>query len=208
MTAVAKEGVLKVGEEYRVECIHTRPWYYPHEMLWLPVFGPIHADCADSGASPDIVDRYHMHVDMRFITGIEMGKMGFTELSQGAVAIGPDKGWKVGGLPTKNRTIYLTTRLPARPIGAHITVTSRWETRRCLRQWTNVTPDNSEGRKRFEERYKLCTVDLEKPRCPHQGFDLSVVEPRLINGRLVRVCPGHVLGWCAQTGKLVPRHNS
>ena len=206
MASVAEEGVLKIGEDYLVECVRTSPWRHPGEHLWLPVFGPVHADCADSGAPPEIVGRYHLHVDMRFMTGIELGKMGFGELTQGAVAIGPNYGWKVGELPTRRKVIRLSTR--PTPDGEHITVTARWETRKCLRQWSNMTPDNTEGRKRFEERYKLCTVDLDKPRCPHQGFDLSVVEPRLINGRLVRVCPGHVLGWCDQTGKLVPRHNS
>jgi len=54
------------------------------------------------------------------------------------------------------------------------------------------------------EKYRDCK--LTNHRCPHQGLDLSTIDPVMVEGRRQIVCPGHLLKWCADSGKmLVPK---
>ena len=187
MTEVSKRQTkpLKVGRMYRIECVKTIPWSDKSRKLWLPLFGTIHADDEDTGAIKEIVDNLHLHLDMRFLETEELQLMNLDTRTQGAVTVGPKFGFHKDIL--KDRKVRVTTR---------------WETRKCIRQWDNVVPYNSEGRQRFEAKYKDHQINLDVPVCPHQGLDLSTVESK----DDTIICPGHCLVWSKKTGRLVPHH--
>ena len=189
--AITQKKPLIIGKTYLIECVRCSP-FGNSIKLWLPLFGTIHADDEDTGAMKEIVDRYHIHIDMRFITSEEMDLMNFHEWTQGALSICPKFGYK--------RNDPIAKRIMSK-ISAYSLVTKR-ETRKCLRQWNNLPPSKSAGRRRFEKKFSKHKIDVRNPVCPHQGLDLSQIEPDC-NGMIV--CPGHVLGWCNKTGKLIPR---
>lgn len=146
--------------------------------FYIPLFGPVHSDGPETGALPDQVYRRHIHFDMRFVTDKELERMKIWS-------------WQL--------IVYNLNVTETHPC-------TRWEARKCLRQWDNMSPPDSPERKQFEKNYSKCQIDLANPVCPHQKFDLKTIEPREINGHKVIICPGHLLGWCAKTGNLVPRN--
>jgi hypothetical protein len=174
--AIDCTGPLKVGKWYEVECVQCN-FRDTGDTLFLPLMGSIHSDDEDVNNTERLTNVPHLHLDMRFLNKRELKLMGF-------------KPWNFGACFAEAGQKMLT----------------RWERRRCLRQWAIGVPENNERRQRFEQRYSKFTLDLKNPVCPHQKFNLSTVRPIIIDGRPVLICPGHQLGWCAQTGKLVPRH--
>lgn len=183
---------LEVGEMYRVQCIRVKPDFV-NIKLWIPIVGERHADHLETGFPADFLDPNrpdyslpHIHVDMRFLTKKEMEMMGFSETVAGAVRC-------IADVEIRNDD----------PVDIFY-VPGKIKHRRCLRQWQTLKVTNFDWnaklRVQFERKYQNHQINPKCPTCPHQGFDLSTVEPDEL-GR--RICPGHRLIW-SKKGKLIP----
>lgn len=172
---------LKIGKIYWVQCIKTSP-DSGGPKIWIPIYGTIHADEANTGASLDIIGVPHIHVDMRFLDSEELHVMNFSLNDSGAIRV---------NIPKK--------MIP------NAVMTLKWEPRKCRRQWGAWSGPNLKSplRKSFEKQYKNCRGCKT---CPHQNFDLTTVKATTVDGKKVKICPGHNLAWDAITGELVPRN--
>lgn len=129
------------------------------------------------GHDGDIADSpFHYHLDARFISDLEYRKI---------LGTTPDL---IIGVRSKETKIMSVT---------------------CYRKFipplqTIFDEKQHEAYQKLENlcKNRICQGDF----CPHQGTDLTSVEPIEVDGKIIRVCPSHGLQW-EKTGSMLPRKN-
>jgi hypothetical protein len=215
---------LVVGKKYWVECVNANT-LSEKDPVWMPIFGTIHAD--EKIIAGNNADKLHIHIDMRFITPHERKLLSaYFEWMTFAIYIKYNhKPAYINQLPHKCNYHLCDINKKCDIPDPAIHIPMSWEYRKCLTQWNVISikkeadylkelkilrefkDEIKQERKNridnFESKYNKCIVDMDNPVCPHQKFNLSTVEPTIINGKQVIVCPGHKLKWCAESGKIV-----
>jgi hypothetical protein len=78
----------------------------------------------------------------------------------------------------------------------------------CKREMPSFPATANDVFARFEAKYQKLCINPDKPVCPHRGVDLRTAPIEIIDGKAVLICPGHGLGWDAETGVNVARHGT
>lgn len=172
------ETPLVVGEKYIVTCITPGP-YVPIERCF-PIIGNIHSDDELAAGGNKEASKRHIHLDVRFIFDDVFKEFNFIN-EQFAYFIDVD-------------TITINDFLQGHTKDLIL---------ECRRQYSYINPTLMPYRDLFEDQYAHCKVDCNI--CPHRKTDLSNIKPITINGKLVKVCPLHLLTWSCETGKMVKR---
>lgn len=182
---------LVTARRYRRPCIRAK--WLDLKTQWLPVIGSIHSD-------PDHVraDFLHAHIDYRFLTQKTrdhlIEKM---EESNQILKINPIHSLPISvvwPLDVAKPIQISDDRLEHIPENSWLKVQSR--------QYLGPFPEYPEHivpwHRALSEAYADHT--LVNAICPHQGTDLSGIEP---DQEGVITCPLHGLKWRARTGRIV-----
>jgi hypothetical protein len=158
----------------------VRPFKVNKEMF-LPMFGVPHIDGPEVDQNEVTYGNYHFHTDFRFMTLEEIDCMS----SQSSSLI-KFEGRSLRADDVEDRDFYIQLT---------------WFPRIYARKWGGLIHPSLA----LEEKFSRCRLPPGAKICPHQGFDLTTIEPVEIDGKMRIICPGHSLNWDADTGKHVPQ---
>jgi hypothetical protein len=168
-----------IGQSYSVPCVFMTS-NATYGTGWIPVLSPAHSD-------PEIgVPGQHYHPDFRFVPQEMFDR---AESLRGERKVG-DVVWtndssavELREMECLRKPLIFPAQNPHRKEeGARASFPLHWED--------------------MERKYSVCRINLNDPVCPHRGICLKGAP--VVDG--VIVCPGHGLGWDAQTGQNVWRH--
>lgn len=166
------EPALVLDKSYNVPCLRVQD---PNKVWFIPVFGLPHADGPEVMQDELTSGFYHFHTDYRFFTVTELNRFD----RQGSILIYyRNQGITEETARTQNITVVLT-----------------WQIRPYSRKWGGHYPVAKPLRQKFQDCSLKCN------RCPHQGFDLTNIEPTEVDGKKIIICPGHSLAWDYETGE-------
>jgi hypothetical protein len=168
-----KEKELVLDNLYNVPCLEVRV-FETGKLVMAPVFGPPHIDGPEVMQDEVTAGKCHIHIDYRFLTLYEI-----TQFDRQSSII----------LKVNEEPLIETTGLNLNLI---------WQVRRYVRKWNPYPTPTS-----LQNKFAGCRLSLNTKICPHQGFDLTTIDPVERNGKMVRICPGHSLAWCEKTGEQI-----
>lgn len=176
----AEQKELILGKQCNVPCIAVKT-FRNNNKTYLPLFGRPHIDGPEVGQDENTAGKYHYHYDYRFLTVDEITVGINTQTS--TLLLDPN-----GNAVTEEMVKDQDMLFPL-----------EWRLRVYARKWGGL----QHPRIPLEEKYVHCR--LSNKICPHQGFDLTNIDPVEIDGKLRIICPGHSLNWDAETGKHLPQ---